>query len=281
MAITVDVGKIKLVWRAVYAGGTAYEVDDVVSHDDGSTNSAYICVANATGQTPSTGGTVNTTYWNLLAKGASATSGGTADGQVQYKDSTGFGGTSLLYYDTTNDRLGIGSTVPTRVLDVVGNVDILGNMNLVGVTTLAGITTVTDTIHLSEITEACVVDSARADEVTNIDAKAGGVYVFTVASNATWTHNIRGDGSTTLNSIMSDGECLTMVIMSKQTNTAYYSSALQIDGTASGVSINWFAGSAPGAGKASSNGYDVYVWNIIKTGSAAYTVLATQSQYGA
>ena len=62
MAITVDVGKIKLVWRGTYAGGTAYEVDDLVLYDDGATISSYICVADSTGNAPSSSGTVDTDY---------------------------------------------------------------------------------------------------------------------------------------------------------------------------------------------------------------------------
>jgi hypothetical protein len=70
MAITIDVGRIKLVWKGTYAGGTTYEPDDLVYYDDSSTGSTYICVAQTTGNVPSTTGTVNTTYWNLFAKGA-------------------------------------------------------------------------------------------------------------------------------------------------------------------------------------------------------------------
>jgi hypothetical protein len=70
MAITIDVGKIKLSWKGTYSAGTAYEPDDLVYYQDGLTGSTYICVVNSTGNTPSTSGTVNTTYWNLFAKGA-------------------------------------------------------------------------------------------------------------------------------------------------------------------------------------------------------------------
>ena len=76
MAITVDVGKIKLVWRGTYNNSTAYEIDDLVVYDDGSTISSYICVAETTGNVPSTTGTVNTTYWNISAKGSSASAAG-------------------------------------------------------------------------------------------------------------------------------------------------------------------------------------------------------------
>ena len=65
---TIDLGKIKFNWRGTYAGGTAYVPDDVVYYMDGSVGSSYMCVANTTGNAPSSGGTVHAS-WEYLAKG--------------------------------------------------------------------------------------------------------------------------------------------------------------------------------------------------------------------
>ena len=69
---TVNLGKIKLKWRGTYAGGTAYTPDDVVAYTDGSVTSSYICVTASTGNAPSSGGSVHSS-WNYLAKGQNAT----------------------------------------------------------------------------------------------------------------------------------------------------------------------------------------------------------------
>jgi len=69
----IDLGRISLVFKGTYAGGTTYEKNDIVAFTDSGELSSYIYV-NATaaaGQTPSTGGTVNTTYWSKMAKGTS------------------------------------------------------------------------------------------------------------------------------------------------------------------------------------------------------------------
>jgi hypothetical protein len=87
--------------------------------------------------------------------------------------------------------------------------------------------------------------------------------------------NFRGDGSTSLNSVMSTGESMTVVFFATQTTVAYYNSAVQVDGSA--VTPKWQGGSAPVAGNAS--GIDVYSYTIIKTGNAAFTVLASQSPF--
>ncbi len=52
----IDLGKIKLTWRGTYNNSTAYVVDDVVAYTDTGVISTYICVANSTGNAPSSSG---------------------------------------------------------------------------------------------------------------------------------------------------------------------------------------------------------------------------------
>ena len=58
-------------YQSTYAGGTTYKKGDVVQYTDGDITSSFVYVNTtpASGQTPATGGTVNTTYWSYLAKG--------------------------------------------------------------------------------------------------------------------------------------------------------------------------------------------------------------------
>jgi hypothetical protein len=65
---TIDLGKIKQVWRGTYNNGTAYTVDDLVAYTDSNITSTYICVANSTGSAPSSSGTAHAS-WNYVAKG--------------------------------------------------------------------------------------------------------------------------------------------------------------------------------------------------------------------
>ncbi len=276
MAITIDVGKIKLVWRSTYNASTAYTVDDLVQYNDGSSISAYINIANSTGQVPSTGGTVNSTYWNLIAQGASATSGGTSNGQIQFKSSTGFGATSVLVYNTTTNRLGINSGVPTNTLNVLGSTSFKDDFITTGISTLSGQTNITDTLKVDEIVQNVSIISGAANATSNLDIKTASTFLFTTNSGSTWTHNIRGDGSTTLNTMMDIGQSIVVAVISKQNNTNYYSANITIDGAAQ---TEYFTGGAPSSG-GSTSGYDGYFWTIIKTANATFTVLATQTQFG-
>ena len=69
---TIDLGKIKQVFRGTYNNATAYTVDDLVSFTDtvgGLQNtSTYIAVANTTGNAPASGGSIHAS-WNLVAQG--------------------------------------------------------------------------------------------------------------------------------------------------------------------------------------------------------------------
>ena len=47
-----------------------------------------------------------------------------SDGQVQYNDNGSFAGAANLFYDDTNNRVGIGTTTPSEKLEVVGNIRI-------------------------------------------------------------------------------------------------------------------------------------------------------------
>ena len=104
---TIDLGKIKFNWRGTYAGGTAYVPDDVVYYMDGSVGSSYMCVANTTGNAPSSGGTLHAS-WQYLAKGQ-ATSPTTTQGDIIVRGASADG------------RLAIGSAGQVLKVNSSGN----------------------------------------------------------------------------------------------------------------------------------------------------------------
>lgn len=74
---TVDLGKISFVNKGTYDASTTYEERDVVQFTDSGELSSYVYVnaTPASGQTPSTGGTVNSSHWNKFAGGVSLSLG--------------------------------------------------------------------------------------------------------------------------------------------------------------------------------------------------------------
>jgi hypothetical protein len=119
-----------------------------------------------------------------------------------------------------------------------------------------------------------IVASAATGTI-NIDALTSGTWYYTSNASANHTLNFRGNGSNTLNSILTTGDSITLVWLNTNGSTAYYPNTIQIDG--SNVTPKWQGGTAPTSGNASS--IDAYVFNIIKTAASTYTVLASQTKF--
>lgn len=74
---------------------------------------------------------------------------------------------------------------------------------------------------------------------------------------------------------LAPGASTTGVLDTTKGGTAYYNNAFQVDGAS--VTPKWQGGTAPTSGNASS--VDIYVYNIVKTGNAAFTVYASQTKF--
>ena len=78
--------------------------------------------------------------------------------------------------------------------------------------------------------------------------------------------------------MLSTGDSITVTFKVTNGATAYYQSALNIDGTATGVTTKWQGGLTPTGGNA--NSVDVYTYNIVKTAATpTYTVFASQTKF--
>jgi hypothetical protein len=128
--------------------------------------------------------------------------------------------------------------------------------------------------------------NAIEESITLAATSASGVVVYDILSNnaityytsnasANWTLNVRGNSGTTLNSILSTGQSLTIAFAVTNGSTAYYQTALQIDG--SSITPKWQGGSSPTSGNI--NSIDIYSITIIKTGNAAFTVWESQTKF--
>jgi len=123
--------------------------------------------------------------------------------------------------------------------------------------------------------ERTTISATAATGTINYDSLTQSVLYYTTNASANWTINVRGNSSTTLNSALTTGDSITVAFLATQGATAYYASAFTIDGTS--VTPKWQGASAPGAGNA--NGIDAYVYTIIKTASATFTVLASITRF--
>ncbi len=123
--------------------------------------------------------------------------------------------------------------------------------------------------------EQWTVSATAATGTVNVDLLSSGAHYLTATASANWTYNFRGDGSNSLDSLMSTNESVTVVHAVTNGGTARYPTAFQVDGSA--VTPEWSGGSAPSGGNA--NSIDTYLFTIIKLASATFTVLAQQVQF--
>lgn len=124
-------------------------------------------------------------------------------------------------------------------------------------------------------TEKVTVSATAATGTINYDTGTQSVVYYTSAAAGDWTVNFRHSSGATLNSKMATGEAITLVHLVTLTGAEYRNTTVQVDG--SSITPEWQGGSAPTEGNA--NSVDSYTYTIIKTGDAAFTILAALVQF--
>lgn len=267
--------------------------ETILDNQFSSTTSIALTNTNVTLTSPNTSGTGQTQAMRIVLTGTisaniqviipSGISGrwivyNTTSGSYTVTIASGGGGTSVaapqgynisVYSDGTNIRLaddGLGTILP--ILTVAGTATFNGLANFVGSSS-------TLSINLKNIAEAVTVSNTAATGTINLDVTTQSVLYYTQNASANFTLNVRGNGTYSLNSLLSVGQAITVVFLNTNGTTAYYNNVFQVDGAT--ITPKWVNGVAPSAGNTSS--IDSYTYTIIKTASATYTVFANLSKF--
>jgi hypothetical protein len=140
----------------------------------------------------------------------------------------------------------------------------------------AGQDTSLSNVLITSPRETTTISATAAANTINFDAATQADLYYTSNATANFTLNIRASSSATLSSLLPVGQTITLVFRNTNGSTAYYPTAIQIDGTS--VTPKWQGGTTPTAGNASS--IDVYSFAITKTAATpSYLVLASQTKY--
>jgi hypothetical protein len=189
---------------------------------------------------------------------------------------TNQGGTGLtsftangIVYASSSSALATGSTV---VFD--------GTNFGVGVTPVTnnGVLQLGSYAAIKSLVETATITGSAPASTTNFDWMTQAVQYYTSNASTNFTLNIRGNGSTSLNTVMQTGQSATIALLVTNGATPYYPNVFQIDGTTSGVTTKFQNGTTISSGNA--NSIDIYSITVIKTASATYTVLIAQSKFG-
>ena len=136
--------------------------------------------------------------------------------------------------------------------------------------------TSTGGVHFSnaELIERVNIVANKLSAVPNVNLDNGMVHYYT--TNETTTANPNIITTAGINTNMATGDTMSVTILSKPNNAGYFP-RISIDGRLAGITTYWSGGSAPSS--AESSGVDVNVYQIIKTGSETFDVLANTSNF--
>ena len=170
-------------------------------------------------------------------------------------------------------------------IDANGSVDITGivtashgsRITAGGLVVTAGITTFTKDATFGGALKESVTTSTNTADVYNIDLVNGNVHKFDTNGTGAGTVYITYDGGNNVNTYMATNSTVSLSVIAKP-NSAGYINAVQVDGTASGVTVEWSSDSAATPSSANNGAYDLYAFNIVKTGSSAYLVFASRTK---
>lgn len=165
----------------------------------------------------------------------------------------------------------------------VGTITASGDVSVAGTVTYNDVTNV-DSIGIitarggahfnggAPLREKVNITAGKLSDNTAISLNNGMVHLFTTTETTTSTPNIVS--SVGINTQMSTGDAIAVTIITTAA-AAGYSTCINIDGAYNDV--QWSGGADPATGGAS--GKDVYALQIIKTGSATYTVLGALNNF--
>lgn len=131
------------------------------------------------------------------------------------------------------------------------------------------------TADVTTVVETANIVASAATGTINIDFSTNPTVYYTSNATANWTLNVRGTSGVTLNNTLTTGQIATVTFLATNGATPYRPTVFQVDGSA--VTPKFMGGTAPSAGNA--NSIDAYTLAIIKTGNAAFTVLASQTRF--
>jgi len=259
-------GEVRIGTGAAAATLTSSGAHDLVLDTNSGTNSGTITITDGSNGdidiTPNGNGDVVLAADTVKVGDSGAAATLTSNGAGTLTITTG--GTENLILNTNS-----GTNSGSITITDAANQDILLTPNGYGRATFDG------QGKIQSVAEKITVEATAATGTKNYDVLTQAVLYYTSDASGDWTLNIRGDGSTSLNSIMDTGESITVAHLVTIGSSEYRNSALQVDG--SSVTPKYAGGSAPSEGN--TNSIDSYVYTIIKTGDATFTALASLTQF--
>jgi hypothetical protein len=164
-----------------------------------------------------------------------------------------------------NEKVNAFKEVETPILNTT-------ELNVENIATFGG------TGFVKQLFENANVSSTALTGTINLDILSGTLFYYTQNASNNWTFNVRGNSSTSLNSILPVGKSVIVTILSTQGSSPKYASDFKIDGAS--ISPKWQDGIAPtSVYLVYPNSINVYTYAILKTADATFTVIASLTRF--
>ena len=225
-----------------------------------------------------TDATAATNYTN----GALQVSGGVGIAKSLFVAGNVSVGGTLTYEDVTNqDVIGLAtfrSGAQFGVAGIGGTITSAGNANLAGIVTagaFVGVVTATSLDSSGTLVEAFSSTTTAYSSAGNLNVSNGNVHFSSANLGGTGTTlNIISNAG--INTDLATGQTLAVTGITAVNATTAFVNKVTVDGVATGITTHWVGGSVPSAGGGS--GVDLYAFNLLKTGSATYIIVANQTK---
>ena len=163
--------------------------------------------------------------------------------------------------NVTGDATGLSGTPDITVGKITGTA-----------VTFSGITTATGGLQVTgTLVEAFTSTTTAYSSSSNINISNANLH-FGSANLAGTNNTLNIISNTGINTDITDNEVLNVTVITAVNAATAFVDKVSIDGKGVGITTHWIGGSAPTDG--GSAGVDTYSFNILKTGSETYVVVA-------
>jgi hypothetical protein len=237
-----------------------------------------------------TDGSGNLTWTAQTGGGGGNGVPGGSNTQIQYNDSGAFGGNVGFTFNEVTGNVAIPGNIIVTGNSNAGNMNattFTGQLNGNATGSAATVTTnaqpnitslgtlsslsVAGTTSIQQAKEKVLISGSGATGNINIDLLNQAVYYYNSNSTSNFSILVRGNSTTTLNSIVNTGESITFSLAVKNGTPGYYANLFYIDGY---LTSPLYVGGTPTNG--TNNATDVYTYNLIKTGSNIWTAFGSK-----
>lgn len=136
-------------------------------------------------------------------------------------------------------------------------------------------------LNIVRVIESANISTIPATGNINISISNNSVHYFIANTLANCTFNLRANSTTRLDDAIANGQAVTVAVLLTQGATQYFAN-VYIDGVLQTSNVKWMGNARPSYSASITNSIiDVYTLTTIKTGSNAYTILASNTLFGA